>query len=235
MSTEERTRTDDAGTESRIEPTESYHGDDATRVLDDAATDELVGRPLHATLLPIGDAARDEPCPYNGTIVGRDDDHRIRLRDGGAVRCAKPEKLDHVELGPQVDRGDGPIPDGGAADGDQAEPPMDLDFDPVGDLSGPVLVDQLRDLNRIVWEGPFIERDGWREAVNGRQTDVWMEIRRRADTDEPECPECAGQRWGASPGEPPACQECGRRVPSIDTEEAIFDAWSDMRSEVDDE
>lgn len=113
MSTGERTQPSDAGTESSIEPTDEYEGADAQRVLENAPTADLTGRKLRGDLLPFGDPCRDHVVPFAGVIVGRDSDHRIRIRAGGAVRFAKPDRLRDVELGPQLDTGDGPIPDGG--------------------------------------------------------------------------------------------------------------------------
>lgn len=113
MSTGERTRPEEVGTDSSIDANDEYHGAEATRALRSAATGELTGRRLQAKLLPYGDPCRDHVVPFAGVIVGRDSDGRIRIRAGGAIRFAKPKRMKDVHLGAQIRRGDGPVPDGG--------------------------------------------------------------------------------------------------------------------------
>lgn len=102
MSTEERTRLDDAGTDSSTDSKQRLTGREARNVLANADLEEIVGRELFAELSSSGDPCRDTPSPFCGTVVGRDDDGRVRLKDGGAIRCAKPSRLINPRLRPQA-------------------------------------------------------------------------------------------------------------------------------------
>lgn len=111
------------------------------------------------------------------------------------------------------------------------EPPIDLDFTPLGDLDGDELVDHHEEVGKVVREGPFIEHDDWRERINERYVLAWLEIRRRAETQEPKCPHCGHRQWGVEAGELPVCQECHEYSPP-EMESDIHDAWKAIRSEV---
>lgn len=111
------------------------------------------------------------------------------------------------------------------------EAPIDLDFDPVEELSGDELVDQHRELLDALHDDYAPHIHDWHETAVSRQSEVWNEIRDRADTEEPECPDCDTRRWGQAPGDPATCAGCGREA-RPETEEAIHEAWEAMTDEV---
>lgn len=111
------------------------------------------------------------------------------------------------------------------------EPPIELDFEPVEDLDGEKLVEQQSELVQQLWDSYQPHVHDWHEKVQMRQTKVWQEIRDRAETEEPECPECDSRHWGQSPGDPAYCSCCGYEAPG-EVEEEIHEAWDAMREEV---
>jgi hypothetical protein len=109
--------------------------------------------------------------------------------------------------------------------------PVDLDFGPVEDLSGEGLVEQYRRLVGILYDGQRPRSNDVHESVSQRARTLWPEIKSRADTEEPPCPECSARDWGQVPGDPIVCGECGYEGRRND-EQAVFDAWDAMSEEV---
>jgi hypothetical protein len=61
-----------------------------------------------------------------------------------------------------------------------------------------------------------------------RVSDLWHELRRRTDVDQPECPECAARNWGFS--DHTSCNACGY-APGMDEQDLldrIQSAWDQI-------
>lgn len=76
-------------------------------------------------------------------------------------------------------------------------------------------------------EVDFWEPYEGQEAALDRRDEVWKALRKRTDVEPPECPECDGQRWGQSPGDPVECLECGWTA-TREVEEAVHEAWDQI-------
>jgi tRNA(Ile2) C34 agmatinyltransferase TiaS len=116
-------------------------------------------------------------------------------------------------------------------DARQEEPPIDLDFEPVEEVDGGTLVEQQSELIELLYDGYSPHVYDWHEDVHERQREVWREIRERAESEEPECPECGAQQWAQSPGDPAYCRECGHEA-RAPRENAIHKAWDAIKKEV---
>jgi tRNA(Ile2) C34 agmatinyltransferase TiaS len=99
-----------------------------------------------------------------------------------------------------------------------------MDFEPVEDLSGAALVEQKRELAQVLYDGYTPHLNDWHEDIHIRHGEVWREIRRRAETQPPKCPDCGGRRWHQSPGDPVHCSQCDRET-GVEMEEAVHEAW----------
>lgn len=107
---------------------------------------------------------------------------------------------------------------------------IDLGFPPAKQLSGEELVEKQREMMSVLAEGYAPHIHEWHETVHERQDELWGEMRTRADTEEPECPECGEQRWAQVPGDPVYCRACGyegRR----DDEKAVHEVWDTIQEE----
>jgi predicted Zn-ribbon and HTH transcriptional regulator len=112
-----------------------------------------------------------------------------------------------------------------------AAPPIDMDFDPVEDLSGAALVKQKRELAQVLYNGYTPHLNDWHEDIHIRHSKLWREMRRRAEMEPPECPDCGGRRWRQSPGDPVYCSQCGRETVA-EMEEAVHEAWDAIIEEI---
>ena len=111
-------------------------------------------------------------------------------------------------------------------------PPVDLDFDPVEELSDEALVEQHRTIAEHIYENGYRPHlVDWHGEVARRTSETWREIKARADTGEPSCPSCGARDWGQVPGDPVECSECGYEAGRAD-ERAVHDAWDAMFEEV---
>jgi len=46
------------------------------------------------------------------------------------------------------------------------------------------------------------------ERLYERRHELWNEMKSRVDAEPPECPECGGQSWSQTRGEPKVCTDC---------------------------
>lgn len=78
--------------------------------------------------------------------------------------------------------------------------------------------------------GP-IEDEEENERLWDRRTELWQEMKDRADAEAPECPECDGQKWHQTIGDPKYCGKCGLELGSehMDTIQAIDDYWEKVQ------
>lgn len=112
------------------------------------------------------------------------------------------------------------------------EPPVDLDFDPVEELTDDEVVEQHRTLGEFLYENGYRPHVvDWHEDLYHRSQDTWRAIKARSETKEPPCPECGGRDWGQVPGDPVVCGECGYEARRED-ERAVHEAWDAMFEEV---
>lgn len=65
-----------------------------------------------------------------------------------------------------------------------------------------------------------------------RRVDLWREMKARTEAEEPECPECGGQDWHQTAGDPMHCGDCGIELgqPHMDTIDAVNEYWQEVRS-----
>jgi len=87
------------------------------------------------------------------------------------------------------------------------------------------LAELREELDELQERVDFWEPYEGQEAAWDRRDEVWAALRERADVDVPECPDCGGQRWGQSPGDPVECLECSANA-TADVEEGVHDAWN---------
>lgn len=65
-----------------------------------------------------------------------------------------------------------------------------------------------------------------------RYHDMWDELVERADVGQPECPECGARDWAQEMDGPIYCRDCHFERPSLETRNAVRDAWEKIMGDV---
>ena len=163
---------------------------------------------------PDCDAAMVSPIVGTGFMGKPDHDNDYRCRHCHATfdEPVRREKHSHSGMGYLAGKLDDMDPD---EVGEDSEIVTDGGVDdvkhtvtdrPVADLSTAALKAEWSEASEQL-RGPM--SDERQETVHDRRIVLWTEMRDRTDAEPPECPECGGQGWSQTMGDPKHCTSCG--------------------------